>query len=60
MTEHAEPRKPEADPEKWCAALLSYARGNEIECNLTKGHEGAHAHIYEGEDHLGAREGDHQ
>lgn len=35
----------ELDMTKWCAALLAYSRGQEVECNLTRGHVGAHQHV---------------
>lgn len=34
-----------ADRREWCGALLACARGNEVECNLPKGHKGKHEHI---------------
>ena len=34
-----------ADRSEWCGALLACARGNEVECNLPKGHKGKHEHI---------------
>ena len=34
-----------ADRREWCGALLACARGNEVECNLPKDHEGKHEHI---------------
>lgn len=37
----------ESDARQWCGALLAYARGAEIECNLTRGHGGKCQHIYE-------------
>ncbi len=36
----------ESDPRKWCGALLGHVRGEEIECNLSKNHEGEHDHIF--------------
>ena len=41
--------KMEPDPKKWCGALLAYHLGHEVECNLPKGHQGAHRHVMEGE-----------
>lgn len=35
----------EPNPAKWCGKLLAFRWNLEVECNLTKGHEGDCKHI---------------
>lgn len=49
MSDDREKVAGEPNLSKWCGALLAYARGNEVECNLPKGHAGNHKHVLEGQ-----------